>query len=213
VLVSTFVPGRKITVVLDELAAARDGGDAAGGARLDALLGRLLDVYVRQILVAGVFQADPHPGNFLVTDDDRLVLLDFGCTRALEPEVRERYLALVGAFLAGDAGRVAGLLDALGFRTASGAPDTLHAFAELLLGEFRRTAARGGLANALDPEAVRAQALDALARMQDDPVVRIPAEFVMLGRVFLALGGLFHHYRPALDLAAPILAVLAARRA
>ena len=210
VLVSHFIEGRKITLVLDELRARRDAGDADAGARLDGILALLLETYARQILVAGVFQADPHPGNFLVTADDRLVLLDFGCTRTLAPPVRDRYLALMGAFLTGDGERLAALLSELGFATASGAPATLHAFAELLLGEFRaamQNAGRGGL----DAQAMLANAKQALARMQEDPVIRIPAEFVMLGRVLLSLGGLFQHYRPAIDYARPLLAVLAER--
>ena len=184
VLVSHFSEGRKITLVLDELRERRDAGDGEAGARLDAILARLLECSVRQILVAGVFQADPHPGNFLVTADDRLVLLDFGCTRSLESAVRERYLALVGAFLSGDGERLATLLAELGFATASGAPATLHAFAELLLGEFR-AAMHNPAAARLDAPTMLANAKLALARMQDDPVIRIPAEFVMIGRVFL----------------------------
>lgn len=210
VLVSHFVEGRKITLVLDELAAAREAADARAGERLDAILSLLLETYARQILVLGVFQADPHPGNFLVTDDDRLVLLDFGCTRVMSAETRERYLALVGAFMGGDTRRVAGLLAELGFATRSGAPETLLAFAELLLGEFRDALARGAQAG-IDVEALLARASDVLARVQHDPVVRIPAEFVMLGRVFLSLGGLFQHYAPRIDYARPLLAVLAER--
>lgn len=140
------------------------------------------------------------------------MLLDFGCTRALPPAVRDRYLALVGAFLGGDSARVAALLGELGFATASGASGTLHAFAELLLGEFRAALAHAGRPGGLDPQAMLAQANEALARMQADPVIRIPAEFVMLCRVFLALGGLFQHYRPQIDYARPLLAVLADRR-
>ncbi len=213
VLVSHFVPGRKITLVLDELCARRDAGDVAAGLRLDRILALLLETYARQILVAGVFQADPHPGNFLVTEDDRLVLLDFGCTRVLEPEVRDRYLALVGAFLAGDSPRVAALLAELGFATASGAPDTLHAFATLLLGEFRAALADASGEAGLDPDRMLARFTEVMTRAQEDPVVRIPPEFVMLGRVFLTLGGLFQHYRPAIDYALPLLAVFAERTA
>jgi ubiquinone biosynthesis protein len=211
VLVSHFVEGRKITLVLDELLDARERGDGAAGERLDAILSLLLETYARQILVLGVFQADPHPGNFLVTDDDRLVLLDFGCTRVLEPEVRDRYLALIGAFLGGDTGRVAALLGELGFATASGSPATLHAFADLLLGEFRDALSRAAEPGAFDAEAMLARAGEVVSRVQEDPVVRIPAEFVMLARVFLSLGGLFQHYRPRIDYARPLLAVLAER--
>jgi len=208
VLVADFVEGRKISRVLDDLAAAREAGDATAGARLDAILGRLLDATVRQILVLGVFQADPHPGNFLVTADDRLVLLDFGCTRELGPETRSRYLELVGAFVVEDAEKVASLLGGLGFETASGDSGTLLAFAELLLGEFRASAQGQGR---LDPQEMIAKANEVLGRVRADPVVRIPGEFVMLGRVLLALGGSFQHYRPRIDYTKPILRALAER--
>jgi hypothetical protein len=50
-----------------------------------------------------------------------------------------------------------------------------------------------------------------MARTLEDPVIRIPCEFVMLGRVLLSLGGLFQHYRPSIDYARPLLSVLAER--
>ena len=43
-----------------------------------------------------------------------------------------------------DGERLAALLAELGFVTASGSPATLHAFAELLLGEFRAAHAERG---------------------------------------------------------------------
>jgi len=53
------------------------------------------------------------------------------------------------------------------------------------------------------------QAAALLNTAQEDPVTRLPAEFVMLGRVFGTLGGLFHHYRPKLDARAHVMPVLA----
>jgi predicted unusual protein kinase regulating ubiquinone biosynthesis (AarF/ABC1/UbiB family) len=41
------------------------------------------------------FHADPHPGNFLVSADGQLCVLDFGCTRSITPE----FYALQYAFL------------------------------------------------------------------------------------------------------------------
>ncbi|HVN40719.1 MAG TPA: hypothetical protein VMW19_21335 [Myxococcota bacterium] len=90
-------------------------------------------------------------------------------------------------------------LRALGFATRSGEDATLQAFASALLETFRRAAAGGpGFAWPTEEEIIeRAGALLALA--QHDLVVRIPAEFVQLVRVFLRLGGLFQHYRPQVD--------------
>jgi ubiquinone biosynthesis protein len=43
---------------------------------------------LRQILLDGVFHADPHPGNVLVLADGRLGLLDFGSVGRLDTSVR-----------------------------------------------------------------------------------------------------------------------------
>lgn len=200
VITSEFVQGSKITRALDEQAARRDAGDAAAGERLSRVLGLVLEAYSRQILEAGVFQADPHPGNLLVTPDDRLVLLDFGCAQELPAETRRRYAALLGAYLRHDRGAVAARLAELGFATQSGRPDTLERFADAMLGALRDAVARGQGVPWLDRDALWQQASEWLEQIEEDPVIRIPDEFVMLGRVFAALGGLFHHYRPHLDL-------------
>ena len=36
-------------------------------------------------------------------------------------------------------------------------------------------------------------------QLQRDPVVRLPPEFVMIGRLFATLGGLLQHHRPRLE--------------
>jgi len=211
VLTSEFAAGRRITAALDAWRLARDAGDADAGRRIDETLGLALEAYARQILDAGVFQADPHPGNLLVGEGGELVLLDFGCACEMAPATRDRYLALVLASFAGDTARVAALLAELGFATRSGRPDTLLHFAEALLGSLR-AAAQGGGMPWLDEREIAAQARALLAAVTDDPVVRIPDEFVMLARIFGTLGGLFQHYRPRIDFArhmAPVLGALA----
>ncbi|MFI6598361.1 ABC1 kinase family protein [Nonomuraea sp. NPDC050536] len=48
----------------------------------------LLDCLLRQILLEGVFHADPHPGNLLLLHDGTLGLLDFGSVGRLDASVR-----------------------------------------------------------------------------------------------------------------------------
>ena len=166
--------------------------------RRDAILGTLLEVYLRQLLELGRFQADPHPGNFLVAPDGALVLLDFGCMCTLSDEDRGNYRAVVRAFISGDGADAAARLEALGFRTRSGKPDTLHAFAAALLDSFRGAAAQGRF-EWPTREQLLAHASALAEQSAADPVERIPSSFVMIGRVFGTLGGLFGHYRPKLD--------------
>ena len=208
VLTSCFVEGRKITDALDELARRRDAGEPGAAERLDRVLTLLLEAYVRMVLEHGVFQADPHPGNLLVTSDDRLVVLDFGATRLLDESVRKGYLELVRAFIGDDRARVAELLAELGFRTESGAPDTLLAFAEALLKEMR-DAAQGAPFAWPTRERLLAKSAELLRQAVRDPVVTLPAEFIMIARVFGTLGGLFMHYRPRVDVGRALLPVLA----
>jgi ubiquinone biosynthesis protein len=188
VLTATLVHGEKVTVALDR----------ATPAEQSRLLGTLLEAYLKQVLEAGCFQADPHPGNFLVTERGELALLDFGCTKSLDFERRAAYRSLMRAFLVDDEPRLTALFAELGFATRSGRPDTLLQFAHAMLATLRRGAVGGG---AVWPtrEQLLAGGAELLAAAERDPVVSIPADFVMLARVFGTLGGLFQHYRPSID--------------
>jgi ubiquinone biosynthesis protein len=209
VLTTTFIQGRKIAIVLDALRARAAEGDASAHAELSELLGRLLQVYLRQVLQAGLFQADPHPGNFLVTEDGQLALLDFGCSIELRPATRRRYLALLRAFLSRDRASMAEHFVALGFATRTGDPSTLHTFADALLSQLAK-AAGGQRLSWPDRDDLLQGLKQLLHAVEDDPVVKLPGEFVMLARVFGTLGGLFGHYRPDIDYARHVLPVLAA---
>ena len=207
VLTTTFIEGRKISDVLDALAERANGGDAAAKAELSNLLGTLLEAYLRQVLEVGTFQADPHPGNLLVGADGKVVVLDFGCAERLSPEARDRYLALVRAFMTGDRDRMAELFSEIGFRTRSGRPDTLHAFADALLGEIRQMASSGPVQWPTRDELL-ARATKLLSACDDDPVVTLPGEFIMIARVFGTLAGLFARHRPDVNFARHILPIL-----
>ncbi|WP_367135489.1 ABC1 kinase family protein [Saccharothrix sp. HUAS TT1] len=76
----------------------------------DALARTLLAALLRQVLVNGVFHADPHPGNIMLLHDGRLGLLDFGSVGRIDAQLRA---ALGKLLLSVDHGDPAGLRDAL----------------------------------------------------------------------------------------------------
>jgi len=80
VLTLEYVEGIK----LSNLAAL----DAAGMNRAQ-LARTLADVLLKQMLIDGIFHADPHPGNISVLPGERLVFLDFGIIGRLHPEHKE----------------------------------------------------------------------------------------------------------------------------
>ena len=202
VLTTEFVHGRKLTTVLDEL-------HHTDPERLGLVLHRLLDAWFSQVLHGGVFHADPHPGNIMITDDDTLVLLDFGCAQSLSDAARHDYFRVLQACVIDDQKVIADTLIAMGFTTRSGNPDTLLAFVAAILDQVR---------NAIiypDPdkgwpsaEEMMQQVSQLLDRLEHDPVEKMPGDFIMLARVFGTLGGFFLHYQPKVDIAALVLGYL-----
>jgi ubiquinone biosynthesis protein len=75
---------------------AQNGQDGHTSARV------LLEFMLRQILVDGVFHADPHPGNILLLHDGRLGLLDFGSVGRLDASLRAALQRLLLAMDRGD---------------------------------------------------------------------------------------------------------------
>lgn len=209
VLTTEFADGEKITVVLDRLAEQAKVGSEVAHGELSRILGLLLEAYLKQVLEAGIFQADPHPGNVLVTKDGRLALLDFGCSESMTDEKRKAYLGLLAAFVVGNREQMADLFHKIGFRTASGKPDTLEAFAGALLTEIRQLALSQDVKWPTREELSK-RFSGLLVACQADSVTVIPGEFVMMARVFATLGGLFQSYEPKIDFTRHVLPVLGA---
>ena len=65
----------------------REIGDKIGQA--------LWDFYMYQIHVLRKVHADPHPGNFLVDDENRLIALDFGCMKQIPEDFYVPYFELI----------------------------------------------------------------------------------------------------------------------
>jgi predicted unusual protein kinase regulating ubiquinone biosynthesis (AarF/ABC1/UbiB family) len=86
VLTMDFVRGVKVTAVSGVERTELDG---------EALADSLFRAYLHQILVAGTFHADPHPGNVFLTEDHRIALLDLGMVGRLTPPLQERLLRLL----------------------------------------------------------------------------------------------------------------------
>ncbi|MGI5171354.1 ABC1 kinase family protein [Spirillospora sp. CA-253888] len=67
----------------------------------------------------GLFNADPHPGNFLFHEDGTITALDFGCVKRFPEELTRAIRAWVTASVAGDA---AAAFDAFASGLAGGGP-------------------------------------------------------------------------------------------
>jgi predicted unusual protein kinase regulating ubiquinone biosynthesis (AarF/ABC1/UbiB family) len=77
----------------------------------------------KAMLVEGLFNADPHPGNYLFHEDGRITFLDFGCVQRLEPLMLESAREMHAAAVDGQHSRFRAAA-ARGCRTKPGAYET-----------------------------------------------------------------------------------------
>jgi aarF domain-containing kinase len=57
----------------------------------------LFDLFMLEFFNFGFVQTDPNPGNFLITSDRKIVLLDFGATKDYDQEFRKHYIGVLRA--------------------------------------------------------------------------------------------------------------------
>ena len=105
VLTMDYLPGRKVTDLGPLARTDLDGGP---------LVDDLFRAYLQQILAEGFFHADPHPGNVLLTADDRLALIDLGMVARLSASSRDCIVKLLLAVSDGNGEGAADALASLG---------------------------------------------------------------------------------------------------
>ncbi len=197
IITMEFIEGERLTDYLDR--AQHEGKHE----KIDRLMSTMIQNFCAQIFKHGHYHADPHPGNFLVTAEGRLVMLDFGSVQANTKSLTQDYAKLTLAILSQQKESSAHHLDTMGFETLDGKPDTLIEFAQIMMEMFQQN---DGYIGDIDPK----EQLDQLmVLIKQNPVTKLPDHFVMLGRVFSSLAGLFFHYRPQIDLFSLIFPYLA----
>lgn len=111
----------------------------------DRLMTALIELVLRELFTFGVMQTDPNFANYRwQPESDRLVLLDFGATRAVPPETAAAYRALIEAGLRHDREAIRRIAIETGFLGAEAA--TTHRVAiDRIIAAIDDTMARPGL--------------------------------------------------------------------
>jgi predicted unusual protein kinase regulating ubiquinone biosynthesis (AarF/ABC1/UbiB family) len=101
VLTMEYVRGKKITKMSPLARLELNGGELAE---------ELFRAYLKQVLVDGLFHADPHPGNVFITDDCRIALLDLGMVGHTTPSMQTSLLKILLAISEGRAEEAADIV-------------------------------------------------------------------------------------------------------
>ena len=186
VLTMDEVRGRKVTALgpLDRL-------DLKGGELAD----ELFKAYLQQVLVDGLFHADPHPGNVFVTDNGRIALIDLGMVGHTTPAMQENLLKVLLDISEGNGEAAAEMAIKMSERREN--------FSEV---EFRRRIAQLVAMRhdqALDQLNVGRSLLEVSSIAQDEGLI-VPGELVLIGKTMLQLDEIGRILDPTFDTNASI---------
>src|SRR5271169_5226896 len=176
VLTMELVEGIKVTDI-----------DALERAGIDkhAVAQKLTEIFCDQVLRDGFFHADPHPGNILIQPGPRIVLLDFGLAKDFPPAFRDGIVRLTFSILSANRDGIITAFTELGFRTRNGSPETLVKLSEAFLGgavKSKKAYADKDLIEQFSEELPRALTVN--------PIVEVPADVLLVGRMMGLLSGL-----------------------
>jgi ubiquinone biosynthesis protein len=179
VLVLEYVDGRKV-----------EPGHGLAPERAHELARQFFNAYVFQVVVEGVYHADPHTGNILLTEDGRLALLDFGLLGRLDDDTRRGLSLLLLAIAQNRADDVADLIIELSLTDVrSDQPGFVH--------DVRRKLPRF---HWRPLQAIRAgEALGDLQRIALDHSIALPTSFALVGKTLAQADSIARVLDPELD--------------
>jgi ubiquinone biosynthesis protein len=181
VLTMEYVQGAKLDDVSPLARLELDGA---------AIADELFEAYLVQVLVDGLFHADPHPGNILLTRDGRLALIDLGMVGHIAPGMRDRLLKLLIALGEGQSDEVAD--HALAMSTTTAESD---------LERFRQEVNHRVLSlrdTAIEDIAV-GRVIQEIVLLAGDCGVWMPMELSLLGKALLNLDHIARTLDPGFD--------------
>jgi ubiquinone biosynthesis protein len=175
VLIMELVTGIKITDKAQIEAAGLDPHDVVQD---------LMYVYVRMILAAGFFQADPHPGNLFVTEDGKIVVLDFGLSKELPDGFGLGLFELMFSLMTFNETAMLRAFNELGFRSKTGDNTSFLLIARRMVSRSSSGSFEGEFTEDMTNELFDA--------IREDPIAEVPSDFVLVARVFALLSGIAH---------------------
>lgn len=168
-----------------------DAGPVLAERGLDrqALARQLLASMLAQVLLTGIFHADPHPGNVLVLADGRLGLLDFGSVGRLDGSLRAALQRLLLAMDRGDPLAASDALLEVMLRPDEVDQEGLERALGQFMARYLSTGASPGVRMFSD-----------LFRIVTDYGLSVPPEVAAVFRALAVLEGTLAHLAPGFDL-------------
>jgi ubiquinone biosynthesis protein len=181
ILTMEYVEGTKVTELSPLAHLELDGS---------VLAEELFRAYLHQVLLDGVFHADPHPGNIFLTDDRRIALLDVGMVGHITPAMQEHLLKLLLAVSEGQSDEAAEIAISISeTRSQFNEMDFRHKIGQLVAEQKNSTL----------HEMDMGRVILSVGRSAADTGLYVPMELSLLGKTLLQLDQIGQTLAPNFD--------------
>ncbi len=149
-----------------------------------------VNIFLKQVFEQGFFHADPHPGNFLVLDNEVIGLVDFGIVGRLDEETLHSLANMLISLISHDLDRLGDEIINLGISSE----------------DFDRRNFKSDLLEFVDSyfgvplKRIRAENfINDMIRIAGKHGIIVPRDFVLLGKTIFILGGIGRELDPDFD--------------
>ncbi|AKF81598.1 ABC transporter [Myxococcus fulvus 124B02] len=156
----------------------------------------ILEASFRQLFDDGLFHGDPHPGNVLLLEGNRLALLDFGVVGRLTRPMQETLVMLCLAVALKDSDSVARILYRVGVPDARANLVGFRNDIENILGQHLPTTL-----GQVDTRSLLRDLLDLAVKYR----IRIPKEYALLSRASVSTEGMLRSLYPEMNIVEVVL--------
>jgi len=155
-----------------------------------ALAEELFQAYLHQVLIDGIFHADPHPGNILLTPDHRIALLDLGMVGHTSGGMQESLLKLLLAVSEGNSDEAAEVAIRISDTTSNfDETNFRHKIGELVAEQRNATLSQLDIG----------KAILSVGRSAADTGLYVPPELSLLGKTLMQLDEVGRTLAPDFD--------------
>lgn len=184
VLTMEYLPGIKIDDRQSLIASKID---------TDAVIRLGICSYLKQLLLDGFFQSDPHPGNMAVAQDGRLIFYDFGTMAEVQSMAKDQMIRTFFAVLRKDTDEVVDTLVYMGLIEPMGDMTPVRRLVAFLLEKFRD--------KPVDIKAFEQIGSEIYLMFEQQPF-RLPAQMTFIIKALTTLDGIARALDPQYNLLA-----------
>ncbi|HLD45266.1 MAG TPA: AarF/UbiB family protein [bacterium] len=128
VLTLSFIEGTKITNLQEGVKISWDRKKIATD---------LINFYCKQVFVDGIYHADPHPGNIVITNEGKIAVFDFGAVATVSSQMKQGLTLFVEGLIKKDARMMSQAIKLMGFVAKRNDEETLEKVVDYFYSKIR----------------------------------------------------------------------------